>query len=121
MLLGPCIFFAKISIFLLYFQLFTVNKINRQLIYAGMLFTFLLYWTNVALEPYFCAPHAGQSWEISVGKRCARLTTWGVVQGIMVVVLDLYIFILPIPIILNLRLPKKQKLSVLIVFMTAAL
>jgi hypothetical protein len=43
------------------------------------------------------------------------------VQGVLAVVLDLYIFILPIPIILNLRLPKRKKLSVLFVFMTAAL
>jgi hypothetical protein len=121
MLLGPCIFFAKISIFLLYLQLFTVNKTNRQLIYAGMLFTFFLYWTNVAIEPYFCAPHLGQSWNFSVGMRCTRLIPWGMVQGVLAVVLDLYIFILPIPIILNLRLPKRKKLSVLFVFMTAAL
>jgi hypothetical protein len=121
MLLGPSIFFAKTSIFLLYFQLFTVNKTNRQLIYAGMVFAFFLYWTNVTVEPYFCAPHLGQPWDFSVGTRCARLIPWGMVQGVSAVLLDLYIFILPIPIILNLHLPKRKKLSVLLVFMTAAL
>ena len=121
MLLGPIIFFAKISIFLLYFQLFTIRKTYRYMIYAGMFFTFCLYWTNVAVEPFLCAPGVGEPWDLNVLIRCGRLTTWGAVQGVLVVVLDLYIFVLPIPIILKLHLPRNKKLPILLIFMTAAL
>lgn len=121
-LLGPSIFFAKISIFLLYLRIFTIKKQLRYAIYAGMVFTFCLYWINIGLESHFCAPRPGRNWDTAeIAPRCTKTVIWGLIQGVLVVVLDIYIFILPVPTIIRLKLPLKKRLGVLAVFMTAAL
>lgn len=121
--MGPTIFFAKISILLLYLRIFTVNKLTRYAIYFGMAFTALLYWAGVGVESYFCAAGPGESWaDIAVlGAKCSRLLPWGITQGICVVVLDVYILILPIPVVIQLHLPMRKRLAILGVFTTASL
>ena len=82
----------------------------------------MLYWIGIPLGAIFCAPEAGKAWEISsIYKKYQRFTLFVVVQGVMAVVLDLYIFFLPIPIILTLKLSAKRRLLILGVFGTAML
>ncbi|GIJ89099.1 hypothetical protein Asppvi_008028 [Aspergillus pseudoviridinutans] len=86
----------------------------------GLLFTFVLYWPGVGLESYFAAPHIGETWEdLLVNKRPERLIYWGIVQGSLSVVLDIYIFILPLPLLSKLQLPRKKRWQLLIIFSTA--
>ncbi|KAF7586377.1 hypothetical protein BBP40_009023 [Aspergillus hancockii] len=119
-LLGPVIFFAKSSIFLMYLQIFTILKPIRFAIYFGLIFTFLLYFPGVPLESYYAAPHVGQKWEdlLSNGNP-SRLIYWGIVQGSLSVALDIYIFILPLPILARLHLPRRKRFQVLLIFSTA--
>ncbi|KAH2661681.1 hypothetical protein KXV32_000420 [Aspergillus fumigatus] len=106
-LLGPVIFFAKSSIFLLCRQIFTIQKQMKYAIRFGLLFTFLLYWPGVGLESYFAAPHVGETWEdLLVNHRPVKLIYWGIVQGTLSVILDIYIFILPLPLLAKLQLPR---------------
>ncbi|GFF49232.1 NADPH-dependent 1-acyldihydroxyacetone phosphate reductase [Aspergillus lentulus] len=119
-LLGPVIFFAKSSIFLLCRQIFTIQKAMKYAIRFGLLFTFLLYWPGVGLESYFAAPHIGETWDdLLVNKRPEKLIYWGIVQGALSVVLDIYIFILPLPLLSKLQLPRKKRWQLLIIFSTA--
>ncbi|GIJ98279.1 hypothetical protein Aspvir_000395 [Aspergillus viridinutans] len=119
-LLGPVIFFAKSSIFLLCRQIFTIQKSMKYAIRFGLLFTFVLYWPGVGLESYYAAPHIGETWEdLLVNKRPEHLIYWGVVQGTLSVVLDIYIFILPLPLLSKLQLPRKKRWQLLIIFSTA--
>ncbi|PKX99263.1 uncharacterized protein P174DRAFT_416950 [Aspergillus novofumigatus IBT 16806] len=119
-LLGPVIFFAKSSIFLLCRQIFTIQKTMKYAIRFGLLFTFLLYWPGVGLESYYAAPHIGETWEdLLVNKRPEKLIYWGIVQGTLSVVLDIYIFILPLPLLSKLQLPRKKRWQLLIIFSTA--
>ncbi|KAF4215124.1 hypothetical protein CNMCM8980_010661 [Aspergillus fumigatiaffinis] len=121
-LLGPVIFFAKSSIFLLCRQIFTIQKPMKYAIRFGLLFTFLLYWPGVGLESYFAAPHIGETWEdLLVNHRPEKLIYWGIVQGTLSVVLDIYIFILPLPLLSKLQLPRKKRWQLLIIFSTAML
>lgn len=119
-LLGPVIFFAKSSIFLLCRQIFTIQKQMKYAIRFGLLFTFLLYWPGVGLESYFAAPHVGETWEdLLVNHRPVKLIYWGIVQGTLSVILDIYIFILPLPLLAKLQLPRKKRWKLLIIFSTA--
>ena len=122
MLLGPTLFFAKGAIFLLYLRIFTINRKMKYSIWFGMAFTFVLYWINIPFESWYCAPRAGDPWGLeTVGKTCADNIMFGLVQGVLSVALDLYIFILPVPIVLNLQMSMKRRISVLGVFATAIL
>lgn len=122
-MLGPTIFFGKEAIFLLYFDLFQVKKSMRLFIIAGMVFTGVVYWVGIIPESIFCAPHVGETWDPLVnarlGKRCSRNVYWGIVQGACAVLIDIMIFVLPIPAIARLQLPLRRKIQLLGVFMTA--
>ena len=94
----------------------------RYGIWFGLTWNFLLYWINVPLEPYFCAPRLGHKWDVeAVAGTCTKYVIFSVVQGALAVALDLYIFVLPIPVILRLKMSRKRRLSVLGVFGTAVL
>ena len=122
MLLGPTLFFAKGAIFLLYLRIFTVKRNMRYSIWFGLAFTFVLYWINIPFESWYCAPRAGDPWDLeTIGKTCPHNIIFGLVQGVLSVALDLYIFIIPIPVVLQLQMSMKRRLSVIGVFATAFL
>ena len=121
MLLGPTIFFSKEAIFLLYLEIFQVKKAMRVAIFTGMLFTGVVYWTGLIIESIFCAPHVGESWDPLAGRgtRCSKSENWGVAQGACAIVIDVLIFVLPIPVVSRLQLGTRRKVQILAVFMTA--
>ncbi|KAL5046071.1 hypothetical protein BDW71DRAFT_70257 [Aspergillus fruticulosus] len=121
-LLSPVIFFGKSSIFLLYRQIFTLEKPMKLAIRFGLVFTFVMYWPHVGLESYFCAPHAGEAWdELLTNGRPAKMIYWGIIQGTLAVLLDLYIFVLPLPRLWTLQRPLWKRLQIMAVFSTAML
>ena len=120
---GPTLFFAKSTVFLLYLRLFTIDQKMRYSIWFGLTWNFLVYWTMAALATYFCVPRIGESWNDieTIAPRCTKDRPVGLIQGVFSVVLDLYIFILPIPIVLRLQMSLKRRLSILGIFGTALL
>ncbi|KAL8789661.1 MAG: hypothetical protein Q9195_006714 [Heterodermia aff. obscurata] len=120
-ILYPTTFVAKLAILLLYRRVFTVKKPLLYGIYLGMLITLLLYIPNVFLAAYFCAPHVGQGWNAAGVGGCNDLAEWYVIQAALIVVLDLYIFILPLPTIMQLQMPARRRHGIMLVFMTAIL
>lgn len=122
MLLGPTIFFAKGAILLLYLRIFTINRKMRYSIWFGLVWNFLLYWSGIPIATYYGTPRIGQPWDVvAATETCANLANYLVIQGVLAVALDLYIFILPIPIVLKLRISLQQRLSILGIFGTAIL
>ncbi|KAL8851306.1 MAG: hypothetical protein Q9221_003751 [Calogaya cf. arnoldii] len=114
---APAVGFAKSSILLLYLRIFTVKPSMRYAIYAGLIFTGLLYGIHVPLVIGFCTPRGGS--KILDFDSCAKLTVWGPVQGFLAMLLDVYIFILPFPVISQLKLPRGKRLGVYVLFGTA--
>lgn len=111
---------TKASILLLYLQLFGINARFRYAVYAGLVLTFLTYFPSVPLEAYYAAPHIGQTWEdLLTNGMPQRLGYWGLVQGPLAVVVDLYLFILPLPVIRQLHLTKTRRMGLAAVFATA--
>ncbi|KAI4232756.1 MAG: hypothetical protein LQ349_004798 [Xanthoria aureola] len=114
---APAVGFAKSSILLLYLRIFTVKPSMRYAIYAGLIFTAILYGVHIPLVIGFCSPR-GTSKIIDFAS-CAKLTVWGPVQGFLAMILDVYIFILPFPVISQLKLPRGKRLGVYVLFGTA--
>lgn len=86
----------------------------------GIAFTGLLYFTNIPLAAVLSAPHMGETWDsVLFSGRPQKQLVWGVVQSALSTVLDLFIFILPIPVILGLNLSPKRKMQILAVFTIA--
>lgn len=116
------IFLAKFSILWLYKRLFGIKPWMRNAVYAGIVWAAIAYFPNMAVAGYWCSAHIGEVWDFNVGIRCAEKAplTWLVVSATMSVILDIYIFVLPIPIVLQLKLGKRQRLGLLFIFTTAA-
>ena len=120
--MGPSIFFAKASLLLLYLRIFGPKQSTRYAIYIGLVFAFRLYWINIPITAYYCAPSVGRSWSIiGIGLKCKKTLILGLLQGPLNVVLDLFIFILPIPVVMRLQMSSRRRFAVLSVFLTGIL
>ncbi|VUC35733.1 unnamed protein product [Clonostachys rosea] len=98
------------------------KKPMRIAVICGIIFSGLLYFTNIPVSAYLSAPHVGETWtSVLFSGRPQKNLIWGVVQSALSIVLDLYIFILPIPTIMRLQLSPKRKFQILTVFVTALL
>ncbi|KAI9167950.1 Cholesterol 7-alpha-monooxygenase [Paramyrothecium foliicola] len=119
-ILNFSLFFSKASIFLLFQQIFEVQKFMRMSVIGGIIFTGLLYFTSIPTSALLSAPRIGETWaSVLTSGRPEKALLWGVVQAALAILLDLFIFALPIPSILRLNLSTKRKVQLLCVFITA--
>ncbi|EEA23198.1 hypothetical protein TMatcc_002055 [Talaromyces marneffei ATCC 18224] len=124
MFFGPVFFFTKAAILLLYSQLFAIETRFRIAIYISILVTLLLYLSEFPLAAVYAAPRPGHSWDSlleNLTTNAPRLALGGAVQSAISTALDIYIFILPLPILLKLQMMPRQRLQVLGIFSTALL
>lgn len=68
-----------------------------------------------------CAPEVGHAWDWATVAKCSRAPVFGFVLGIANLALDMFLLILPIPVILGLQLSAKKKIGVLAIFMVGFL
>lgn len=119
------LFFAKTATLLLFHQLFQVSKQMRLAIYIGITINFLMYFTSVAILAWYSVPHIGQTWDDVVVHAALHpdifAFKWGVGQATVGTVLDIYIFILPLPTISRLNLSTRRRIQLMVVFFTAIL
>lgn len=124
MLYSPVVYFAKTSIFLLFLQIFSIERGMRIAIWGGIVFTTLNFVVTIPLVTYYMIPLVddGQTWADLVAKGPTGYFSWsGVVQGLRYTSLpiDLYIFLLPLPVLARLNLSMDKKLGLMAIFGTA--
>ncbi|KAI0009142.1 hypothetical protein F4779DRAFT_628052 [Xylariaceae sp. FL0662B] len=118
-ILSSVLLFSQVSIFLLFHQIFEVKKSMRIAIRFGIIFSSLLCFTNIPLSAALSAPHVEEIWDnVLTSGRPEKQLIWGVVQSIFGVMLGLFTFTLPIPVIMRLHLSTKKKIQLLAVFIT---
>ncbi|KAI1160128.1 hypothetical protein F5B18DRAFT_541720 [Nemania serpens] len=129
------LFFSKTATLLLFRQVFNVSRTMHIAIWIGIAVSFALYGSSLGALSYFSSPHAGQTWdEVATQAIITNLSPlykgvapvviplyWGVVQGAIGTVFDIYIFILPLPILSRLNLSTKRKLQISALFFVAIL
>ncbi|KAJ4385379.1 hypothetical protein N0V93_009806 [Gnomoniopsis smithogilvyi] len=104
----------------MYLQFFGIKRPMRIAVYVGLAVTFAAYWTSIPIAAYYGAPHSGETWEeLFVNLRPAKEAYWGFAQGVCAIVLDIYIFILPLPVLWRLHMDRAKRLQLLGVFGTA--
>ena len=114
---GPTITCAKLSILLLYFQLFKVYNSLRILIHTGIWTTVLLHITATVAGMILCtAPN------VEAYTKCNRRSeVIALVTSCVNVVSDFYILLIPILAVWRLKISKQRKAGVLAVFSTGIL
>ncbi|KAH7311267.1 hypothetical protein B0I35DRAFT_437814 [Stachybotrys elegans] len=114
-------FFAKASILLLYLELFDVRKAQRNASWTGLVACFMLYGSGISVAIYYETPRAGESWADTLDGRAVIPLTWWQAQSAMTIALDLYILVVPIPVISKLHLSSRKRLQISAVFSLALL
>jgi hypothetical protein len=66
-------------------------------------------------------PHHGKPWDLNVIANCDHLATPGLVQGAINIAADVFIFILPLPVIFKLQISTSKKIALSAVFATGFL
>jgi hypothetical protein len=117
-------FFAKTATLMMFHQIFVISTPMRIAIRAGIAFTFVFYALGLCISSYFSAPHVGQGWDhlLSPDREGGDVSLhWAVVQGSVGLALDIYIFILPLPMVARLKLSTRKKIQVTALFLVAVL
>ncbi|KAL9593534.1 MAG: hypothetical protein Q9219_007507 [cf. Caloplaca sp. 3 TL-2023] len=125
MIYGPCIWFIKLSLFLLLLEGFGTLRWLRYLVHGGILATGIFHFSITIAIGALCAPKHGNSkldyLAASNDPKCARndyLNTW---TGIFNIISDFYLLLIPLPAVWTLHLPAKKKVGVSAMFLTGLL
>ncbi|KAI1120822.1 hypothetical protein F5Y10DRAFT_282980 [Nemania abortiva] len=124
LLVGPSLFVSKAAIFLLYRQLFSVEKRIRLAVKIGLVVSFIAYFATTLVFIYFEVPHKGETWEDLItpdgSARTRSAVPSGVTLGSFSILIDLYIFTLPLPTLYRLNLALSKKIQLIALFATAS-
>ena len=114
----PTIFFTKLSIFLLYMRIFSLDRKMRYAVYFGVAANLIFTIIITAMQAAFTIPWRGETWlDPRHLARVEHSSVLAVPVGIFGVISDFYILVLPIPTTLKLSLPLRKKLGVIAIFM----
>lgn len=115
-------FFSRMPVFALYLRIFGHMKAVRIACWAGIVLAFFIYMHALPVTAVFCVPRDGDSWiSINTFMRCSQAKIDAIVFGVGNIVMDLYVIILPIPLVAKLQMSTRRKLGVLAVFLTGAM
>ena len=119
--IGVCT--AKVAILLLLLRIFKPMLGFRTLVYIGIALVSIVNLFAVPLYAALCRPLKGQRWDFAMlESRCAHPTSLHtVIIGVLGTVLDIYVWVIPLPLVFGLHLPLKKKIGVAIVFMAGIL
>ena len=94
----------------------------KRLVYTGIVVSGLYYAGQTLTFGITCVHRPGESWiDPSFKARCHQAIILKWTQGIFGLFSDIYIFILPFPLLWALQVPLRQRLGVLAVFATGLL
>ncbi|KAI1199745.1 hypothetical protein F5X97DRAFT_341494 [Nemania serpens] len=116
---GPALWFAKTAILTLYLRLFSVVNWLRWCCYIGIVFLFATYWSLVPVSIIYNFPHGNEKWDLTTTTKSVNSQVAYLIAGAISVISDIYIFILPFPILFKLQTSLRRKIGLSIVFSTA--
>ncbi|KAK7756160.1 hypothetical protein SLS62_001752 [Diatrype stigma] len=109
-----CYPIIKISILLLYLRIFVTNRIH-MLSWGGIIFLSCMCIANTLVAMFACTPVRG-FFDSSVPAMCIDDVKFYWCTAILNVVTDLYILILPIPVVWKLQTTLKRKIAISLIF-----
>ncbi|CAD6570296.1 MAG: hypothetical protein ASARMPRED_003641 [Alectoria sarmentosa] len=110
----------KFTLLLLYLRLFGVEKIFRYATWTVMFFVFGYLFSNLLTHIFGCSP-IDKYWNPKTSGHCVVLTKAVYAYGSMNCISDLFIFVLPLPMVWRMQLSRKDKIGVTLVFMSGAI
>lgn len=123
LLYGPTMFFIKASMLLLYRRVFSPDRRMKTLIYTGIGYLLVTNGVSTILFGALCAPRNGESYLIRyTSRQCVNnVNNLSIANGVCNLVADIYLLVLPLPVIWKLHLSSKKKYALIGLFMTGFL
>lgn len=123
LLYGPTMFFIKASVLLLYRKVFSPNRRMRFFVYTGIGYLLITNGTTTILFGALCAPRNGESYLISyTSPQCVKnVDNLSTAIAACNLIADIYLLVLPLPIIWKLQMSAKKKYALIGLFMTGFL
>lgn len=113
--------FAYLSILLLYLRLFHTKRPMRWSTLAVVAFLVVLTVIMAFMNIFVCTP-ISKAWDIRIQHgSCLKRQVNGVIGYSLNALTNLLVLGLPVPILRSLKLPTKQKIAVLCIFLTGGL
>ncbi|GAW15331.1 hypothetical protein ANO14919_047400 [Xylariales sp. No.14919] len=120
LLAGPALFFPKAAIFLFYLQIFSVNDTIRIGSKIGLVLAFIAYFPTGLITTYFTVPHIGETWDdVVTSTRPVQGVPVGITAAAASIIVDIYVFVLPLPTVFSLNMALSRKIQLVGLFTTA--
>jgi hypothetical protein len=120
-LVGPAFWASKTAVLALYLRIFSVEKVIRYTSYATIGVLFLIYWSLIPVAAVACTPRNGDPWLTALPKCSDQTKVYGPIHGASGTAADIFILLLPVPVLVKLRLPRGKKIGLVAVFATGIL
>lgn len=100
MILASGLICSKLSLFLSYLQIFEIRRAMKIAIRVGIAAKFIIMLPAIPMKSNFTAPSVGGSWsDLMLSGKPNKDIYWGIVQAVLITILDAYLFVLPLPVI----------------------
>lgn len=120
--LPPSLGLVKCSFFIQYYQLFYPLRWIRISIWIGAIISTAFYVAFSITALILTSPWPGESFlEGLLSQHYFKNTQFAIPLGVIGMLVDWYLFILPIPAVWNLKMSTSRKLAVINIFMTGGL
>lgn len=116
----PSILGYRLALLLMYLRLFGVSRSFKYATWAVMFFVTGYLSSNIITLIFGCTPVV-KYWKPDLPGHCIVLIQADYAYGSMNVVSDLLLFLLPIPMVWQLRLSHKEKIGLILIFMSGIL
>ncbi|MDI1489539.1 MAG: hypothetical protein OHK93_008820 [Ramalina farinacea] len=120
-LYGPFVWFIKLSLFVVLVEIFYTLRWLKLLAIGGAVSTGLFYFASVVAYPAMCAPTNGSSekdyQDQLASSKCHGSFALGITVGVVSVLSDLYLILLPLPAVWGLQLPLRRRLGISAMFL----
>lgn len=115
----PITWIVKVSLFILFMDIFGPVRWLRYMAIIGMIVTGLFYATTSIVFASWCIPRRHQSYFDAMNShRCAQSFRVMIIMGAVNVLSDFYLLFLPLPAVWSLNLPFRKKLAISAIFLT---
>ena len=119
----PTISLAKLSVLLLYLELFMVKAQARIMVAIGLIIITLHCLAGIIGNAVLCVPKPGVSWEIADDTHNCIVVAdlFAVIMGAVSVFSDIFVICIPIPVVWQLQLPIRKRIGISVIFITGIL
>lgn len=108
------------AIFVLYLRLFGRAKWMKWSCWLGLVFSTILYWTAIVLLSVNNFPRRDEHWDLALGIKIQKaqntFVVW-LIMGSFNLFLDIFLLLLPIPIIMGLKMSLQKRIGLAGVFL----